>query len=177
MTGHELELLLRHDAREHIHVGDTALQLVVVHFRDVPVPIRTDRILAGRNAANGGDERRDFRPGQQAALAGLRALRELDLERTDRRVYAVVRAPDQETADRVIAGNPVLAEWAAEHNGDVVVIPSCVASRRAASLSFAASALRIFSGVFAATSSMSMPPADDAINTCRTDARSSTMLR
>jgi glycosyltransferase involved in cell wall biosynthesis len=29
-------------------------------------------------------------------------------------------------ADRVIAGNPVLAEWASEHNTDVVVIPSCV---------------------------------------------------
>jgi glycosyltransferase involved in cell wall biosynthesis len=31
-----------------------------------------------------------------------------------------------EAADRVIAGNPVLAEWAAQHNRDVVVIPSCV---------------------------------------------------
>jgi glycosyltransferase involved in cell wall biosynthesis len=31
-----------------------------------------------------------------------------------------------ETADRVVAGNPVLAEWAAEHSRDVVVIPSCV---------------------------------------------------
>ena len=30
-------------------------------------------------------------------------------------------------ADRVIAGNPVLADWASQHNGDVVVIPSCVA--------------------------------------------------
>ena len=30
-------------------------------------------------------------------------------------------------ADRVIAGSPVLAEWAAEHNADVVLIPSCVA--------------------------------------------------
>jgi glycosyltransferase involved in cell wall biosynthesis len=29
-------------------------------------------------------------------------------------------------ADRVIAGNPVLAEWAAEHNRDVIMIPSCV---------------------------------------------------
>jgi glycosyltransferase involved in cell wall biosynthesis len=29
-------------------------------------------------------------------------------------------------ADRVIAGNPVLAEWASQHNKDVVVIPSCV---------------------------------------------------
>lgn len=29
-------------------------------------------------------------------------------------------------ADRVIAGNDVLAEWAARHNDDVVVIPSCV---------------------------------------------------
>jgi glycosyltransferase involved in cell wall biosynthesis len=32
-----------------------------------------------------------------------------------------------QTADRVVAGNPVLAEWAAEHSRDVVVIPSCVA--------------------------------------------------
>jgi glycosyltransferase involved in cell wall biosynthesis len=31
------------------------------------------------------------------------------------------------TADRVIAGNAVLAEWAAAQNRDVVVIPSCVA--------------------------------------------------
>jgi glycosyltransferase involved in cell wall biosynthesis len=30
------------------------------------------------------------------------------------------------TADRVIAGNAVLGEWAAEHNRDVRVIPSCV---------------------------------------------------
>lgn len=30
-------------------------------------------------------------------------------------------------ADRVIAGNPVLADWASEHNRDVIVIPSCVA--------------------------------------------------
>jgi glycosyltransferase involved in cell wall biosynthesis len=30
-------------------------------------------------------------------------------------------------ADRVIAGNAVLAEWASQHNRDVVVIPSCVA--------------------------------------------------
>jgi glycosyltransferase involved in cell wall biosynthesis len=29
-------------------------------------------------------------------------------------------------ADRVIAGNPVLAEWASQHNADVIVIPSCV---------------------------------------------------
>jgi glycosyltransferase involved in cell wall biosynthesis len=30
-------------------------------------------------------------------------------------------------SDRVIAGSPVLAEWAGEHNADVVLIPSCVA--------------------------------------------------
>jgi glycosyltransferase involved in cell wall biosynthesis len=30
------------------------------------------------------------------------------------------------TADRVIAGNDVLATWAAQHNRDVVLIPSCV---------------------------------------------------
>lgn len=30
-------------------------------------------------------------------------------------------------ADRVIAGNATLADWASEHNDDVVVIPSCVA--------------------------------------------------
>jgi glycosyltransferase involved in cell wall biosynthesis len=30
-------------------------------------------------------------------------------------------------ADRVIAGSPVLADWASEHNADVVLIPSCVA--------------------------------------------------
>ena len=35
-----------------------------------------------------------------------------------------------QTADRVVAGNPVLAEWAAEHSRDVVVIPSCVAPDR-----------------------------------------------
>lgn len=29
-------------------------------------------------------------------------------------------------ADRVIAGSPVLAEWASEHNRDVTLIPSCV---------------------------------------------------
>jgi glycosyltransferase involved in cell wall biosynthesis len=29
-------------------------------------------------------------------------------------------------ADRVVAGNEVLADWASEHNRDVVVIPSCV---------------------------------------------------
>ena len=29
-------------------------------------------------------------------------------------------------ADRVIAGNPVLADWASEHNRNVTVIPSCV---------------------------------------------------
>jgi glycosyltransferase involved in cell wall biosynthesis len=33
-------------------------------------------------------------------------------------------------ADRVIAGNPVLADWASEHSRDVVVIPSCVAPDR-----------------------------------------------
>jgi glycosyltransferase involved in cell wall biosynthesis len=31
-----------------------------------------------------------------------------------------------QTADRVIAGNAVLAEWAASHNRDVVIVPSCV---------------------------------------------------
>jgi len=35
-----------------------------------------------------------------------------------------------ENSDRVIAGNPTLAEWAAQHNDDVVVIPSCVAPER-----------------------------------------------
>jgi glycosyltransferase involved in cell wall biosynthesis len=30
-------------------------------------------------------------------------------------------------ADRVIAGNPTLADWASEYNRDVVIIPSCVA--------------------------------------------------
>ncbi len=35
-----------------------------------------------------------------------------------------------EAADRVIAGNAVLAQWASEHNGDVVLIPSCVAHDR-----------------------------------------------
>jgi len=29
-------------------------------------------------------------------------------------------------ADRVIAGNPTLADWASQHNDDVIVIPSCV---------------------------------------------------
>lgn len=29
-------------------------------------------------------------------------------------------------ANRIIAGNPILAEWASQHNDDVVVIPSCV---------------------------------------------------
>jgi glycosyltransferase involved in cell wall biosynthesis len=29
-------------------------------------------------------------------------------------------------ADRVVAGNPILADWASDHNDDVVVIPSCV---------------------------------------------------
>src|SRR4051794_10421564 len=32
-----------------------------------------------------------------------------------------------EHADRVVAGNTVLADWASEHNTNVVVIPSCVA--------------------------------------------------
>ncbi len=31
-----------------------------------------------------------------------------------------------QTANRVIAGNDVLAEWAAQYNRDVVIIPSCV---------------------------------------------------
>ena len=31
-----------------------------------------------------------------------------------------------QTADRVVAGNDVLATWAADHNRDVVIIPSCV---------------------------------------------------
>jgi glycosyltransferase involved in cell wall biosynthesis len=35
-----------------------------------------------------------------------------------------------QAADRVVAGNPVVAEWAAEQNRDVVVIPSCVAPDR-----------------------------------------------
>ena len=35
-----------------------------------------------------------------------------------------------QTADRVVAGSPVLAEWAAEHNRDVVIVPSCVAPDR-----------------------------------------------
>ena len=33
-------------------------------------------------------------------------------------------------ADRVIAGNALLADWASQHNQDVVVIPSCVAPER-----------------------------------------------
>jgi glycosyltransferase involved in cell wall biosynthesis len=37
------------------------------------------------------------------------------------KALAAVRA-----ADRVVAGNAVLAEWAGRHNADVVVIPSCV---------------------------------------------------
>jgi glycosyltransferase involved in cell wall biosynthesis len=32
-------------------------------------------------------------------------------------------------ADRVIAGSPVLADWASRHNSDVVIIPSCVSPR------------------------------------------------
>ena len=35
-----------------------------------------------------------------------------------------------QTADRVVAGNPVLAEWAVSHCRDVVMIPSCVAPDR-----------------------------------------------
>jgi len=31
-----------------------------------------------------------------------------------------------EHADRVIAGSPILADWASQHNRDVVLIPSCV---------------------------------------------------
>jgi len=38
------------------------------------------------------------------------------------KALAAVRA-----ADRVVAGNVVLADWASQHNADVVVIPSCVA--------------------------------------------------
>jgi hypothetical protein len=30
------------------------------------------------------------------------------------------------SADRVVAGNAVLADWASQHNDDVVIIPSCV---------------------------------------------------
>jgi glycosyltransferase involved in cell wall biosynthesis len=37
------------------------------------------------------------------------------------KVFLAVRA-----ADRVIAGSPVLAEWASQHNDDVRLIPSCV---------------------------------------------------
>jgi glycosyltransferase involved in cell wall biosynthesis len=33
-------------------------------------------------------------------------------------------------ADRVIAGNALLAEWASQHNPDVVIIPSCVSPDR-----------------------------------------------
>jgi glycosyltransferase involved in cell wall biosynthesis len=33
-------------------------------------------------------------------------------------------------ADRVIAGSPLLAEWASQHNRDVVLIPSCVSPDR-----------------------------------------------
>lgn len=33
-------------------------------------------------------------------------------------------------ADRVIAGNFLLADWASQHNPDVVVVPSCVAPER-----------------------------------------------
>lgn len=35
-----------------------------------------------------------------------------------------------QTADRVVAGSPELAEWAAVRNRDVIVIPSCVAPDR-----------------------------------------------
>jgi glycosyltransferase involved in cell wall biosynthesis len=35
-----------------------------------------------------------------------------------------------QTADRVVAGNAVLAEWAAGHCRDVVIVPSCVAPER-----------------------------------------------
>jgi glycosyltransferase involved in cell wall biosynthesis len=38
------------------------------------------------------------------------------------KALAAVRA-----ADRVIAGNALLADWASQHNADVIVIPSCVA--------------------------------------------------
>jgi glycosyltransferase involved in cell wall biosynthesis len=33
-------------------------------------------------------------------------------------------------ADRVVAGNALLADWASQRNGDVVVVPSCVATER-----------------------------------------------
>lgn len=54
--------------------------------------------------------------------------REFSLGRVARAVFSKARAC-QETViavDRVIAGNQVLAEWAAQYNGDVRLIPSCV---------------------------------------------------
>ena len=65
-------------AGEVADVGDLVEQLVDVG--DVAMAVGADRVVARGNAADRRDLRRDLAAGQHAALAGLRALRELDLE-------------------------------------------------------------------------------------------------
>src|SRR5262249_33044558 len=55
----------------------------IVHAGDVAVAVRADRVATFRDAADLRDLARDLLRRQHAALAGLRALRELDLEGLD----------------------------------------------------------------------------------------------
>src|SRR5690348_14512427 len=55
------------------------------------MPRRRDAIDADRYAARFGDFRADFRPGQHAAMPGLRALRDLDLDHLHLRIARLQR--------------------------------------------------------------------------------------
>jgi hypothetical protein len=65
-------------AGQRAHLLDSVEQ--VVDAGNVPVTVRAQRILAFGNAADAGDLGRHLVAGQDAALARLRPLRELDLE-------------------------------------------------------------------------------------------------
>jgi len=94
--------------------------------------IRPEHLLLHREASpfsRGGLERRLLASAQSAVYDFDDAL-QWDQDEGGRLRKVAPKGPkvlaSVQRADRVIAGNPVLADWASQHNDDVVVIPSCV---------------------------------------------------
>ncbi len=92
---------------------------------------RPDRLLLHREASpftRGGTERRLLRSSTFSIYDFDDALQWDTGGSAVRRLFAkpLKAAAGVASADRVVAGNAVLADWAAEHCDDVVVVPSCV---------------------------------------------------
>ncbi len=114
-SGHPPDARFRHQLHAHARVGVDLLQIVdelrqILDRIDVVVRRRRDQWNARYRVAQTGDQRRDLVGGELSPFAGLRALRDLDLELV--RPHQIVRRdpepPRRHLLDAIIGAVAVL---------------------------------------------------------------------